>query len=91
MLYAQAGGSESLKPMRVSHFISMRLKSAKQGARFRYCRTNGLSENTLALPLVFKGEDMCDNCEYRAECEADENFICPADESDDMWAITQGG
>ena len=33
---------------------------------------------------------MCDNCEYRKECEADENFVCPADESTDMWAMTQG-
>ena len=37
-----------------------------------------------------RGRVMCDNCEHRAECEANEDFICPADESDDMWAITQG-
>jgi hypothetical protein len=43
------------------------------------------------LKRIGEHEQMwCDNCEYQTECEANEDFICPADESDDMWAITQG-
>lgn len=43
------------------------------------------------LKRIGEHEQMwCDNCEYQTECEANEDFICPADESDDMWVITQG-
>lgn len=33
---------------------------------------------------------ICENCKYRAECERDDEYICPADEDDEMWLITQG-
>lgn len=33
---------------------------------------------------------MCEDCVYKSECENDDEYICPADEDDGMWLITQG-